>query len=326
MILIASSSLDSSTHEPVYRKLRASGESVVLYETDRVMSGEQRFVLKFADDGTPLIWCDGIDIRPGEVAAAWLWKVGSFRNADATTNVSKQLSMVNEMVLWNSSIWDLYSEDVWLNAPSRIAAADRKLSQLSVARSLGLAIPETVVSSTWDDLGDSSLCKEATSIIVKMLRGVIADQNEIRAMYTEVLTADRLQALQRVARPFPGLYQAFIQKAREWRVTLVGDQVFAVAIYTEESAKDDWRRHQLTSAVQFRNERIPDVIADQCRQFLSYFKLNFGAFDLIETSDGRFVFLECNPNGQYAWLEDELGIDVSGAIAAKLLDIARRRT
>lgn len=32
--------------------------------------------------------------------------------------------------------------------------------------------------------------------------------------------------------------------------------------------------------------------------YMRHFALNFGAFDFIETPQGDFVFLECNPNGQ----------------------------
>ncbi|GAA5764612.1 hypothetical protein [Streptosporangium roseum] len=48
--------------------------------------------------------------------------------------------------------------------------------------------------------------------------------------------------------------------------------------------------------------------------------LSFGAFDFGLTGDGIPVFLECNPNGQWGWLEDATGLPIAAAIAALLLE------
>lgn len=52
--------------------------------------------------------------------------------------------------------------------------------------------------------------------------------------------------------------------------------------------------------------------------------LKFGAFDFIETAPGEVIFLECNSNGQYGWLEETLGLPISHAIADELIKIARQ--
>jgi glutathione synthase/RimK-type ligase-like ATP-grasp enzyme len=108
-------------------------------------------------------------------------------------------------------------------------------------------------------------------------------------------------------------------------VTAVGEKVFSAAIYTDASAKDDWRRLQTTAAVQFRKETLPEGVDEHCVQYLGKMGLKFGAFDFIETPDGEVVFLECNPNGQYGWLEEELGLPISEAVTLELIKIARQR-
>ena len=57
------------------------------------------------------------------------------------------------------------------------------------------------------------------------------------------------------------------------------------------------------------------AIADKCTRFLQLMHLNFGAFDFIVTPSGEYVFLECNPNGQWLWVELETGMKISEAIA-----------
>jgi hypothetical protein len=36
---------------------------------------------------------------------------------------------------------------------------------------------------------------------------------------------------------------------------------------------------------------------------------------MILTPDGEFVFLELNPNGQWLWLEEELGLPLVASMA-----------
>jgi hypothetical protein len=58
---------------------------------------------------------------------------------------------------------------------------------------------------------------------------------------------------------------------------------------------------------------------------MDFFVLNYGAVDLIVTPDGRHVFLEVNPVGEFFWLERHPGLPVSDAIADVLLGLAPRR-
>jgi glutathione synthase/RimK-type ligase-like ATP-grasp enzyme len=46
--------------------------------------------------------------------------------------------------------------------------------------------------------------------------------------------------------------------------------------------------------------------------------LNFGCFDFIVTSNNDYIFLECNPNGQWLWIELETGYEISKIIAENL--------
>ena len=46
--------------------------------------------------------------------------------------------------------------------------------------------------------------------------------------------------------------------------------------------------------------------------------LTFGALDFILTPDDKYVFLEVNINGQWAYIESMLGLPISDAIAELL--------
>jgi glutathione synthase/RimK-type ligase-like ATP-grasp enzyme len=46
--------------------------------------------------------------------------------------------------------------------------------------------------------------------------------------------------------------------------------------------------------------------------------LRFGALDFLLTPDDEWVFLEINPNGQWAFIEQATGLPIAAAIADAL--------
>jgi len=322
-ILVCSSSFDEHTHGPVCVRLEAAGWDVVTFHVDRVLNGSESFSIAGIGESQPVVTYQGYSIAPDEIAAAWLWKVNNFAIPDAEENLSKQLTMVNEITQFNGSVWSLYPEDAWLSSPVSLALAEKKLVQLQVANRLGFTVPKTQISNSWDEVAEF---KDAVGgdLVVKMFRGVIADQNKVKAMYTTILNDARIDSLRRYTVAFPGIFQSYVAKSREWRVTVVGDEVFPAAIYASDEAKDDWRRLQQTAAVAFRRDPFPESVAELCRTYLKHFNLGIGSFDLVEDPSGRFTFLECNPNGQFGFLEELLDLPVSAAVASEIAAIARR--
>lgn len=323
-ILIAATSLDEHAFGPVRSELESQGYPVAVYQTDKVLEGNEQLYIKVSGDGELIMRYDDTPIAPDQIGAVWYRKVAAFRPSDNIDDKAKQLHINSEIQALHDTLWAVYPDELWLNSPQRMRNADRKLGQLLLAHELGFSIPHTIIGNSWDDI-DAELLAGNKQLVVKTIRGIISDRDIMKAMYTTVLDAERLQSLKDWTTPFPGIYQPFIGKLREWRVTAVGDTLFPAAIYTEEEARDDWRKHQLSSSVHFKNEDLPADIAERCFRFLGRLGLKFGAFDFIETPEGEMIFLECNPNGQYGWLEDELGLPISSAIAAELIKIANTR-
>ena len=54
--------------------------------------------------------------------------------------------------------------------------------------------------------------------------------------------------------------------------------------------------------------RLPREVENSCIDLVQRLGLEFGAIDLIVRPDGRYTFLEINPNGQWAWLEEMTGL------------------
>jgi hypothetical protein len=57
--------------------------------------------------------------------------------------------------------------------------------------------------------------------------------------------------------------------------------------------------------------------------YMDIMGLNFAAFDFALDYEGRWIFLECNPNGQWLWLEVLTGLPLVETIARHLALVDR---
>ena len=55
-------------------------------------------------------------------------------------------------------------------------------------------------------------------------------------------------------------------------------------------------------------------IQTKCRCLMQRLNLNYGAIDFVLDKQGNYVFLEINPNGQWAWIEHLTGLPISKEI------------
>lgn len=119
----------------------------------------------------------------------------------------------------------------------------------------------------------------------------------------------------------PVIYQELVPKRFDIRVTVVHQDLFAVAIDSQklEAAAIDWRRAD-TDTLEHYTHTLPSDVAEACLMLMKVLGLNYGAIDLVLTPDDKYLFLEINPNGQWVWMEDRLGLPISEAIATWLFN------
>ena len=111
-----------------------------------------------------------------------------------------------------------------------------------------------------------------------------------------------------------GVYQLHenLSKKIDYRITVVGDTVFAVKILIENNGViGDWRKEK--DNVKFVPIDLPISIAKMCSNLINELGLSFGAIDLIY-KDNEFYFIEVNPTGEWAWLVDSANQKIYEAI------------
>jgi glutathione synthase/RimK-type ligase-like ATP-grasp enzyme len=118
----------------------------------------------------------------------------------------------------------------------------------------------------------------------------------------------------------PTIFQAYVPKRLELRITVVGERVFPAEIHSQRThhTKHDWRRYDLDNTPHFPHD-LPREIQERCISLVKRLELCYGAIDMVLTPDGRYVFLEINPSGQYMWIEAQTGLPISAAIADLLI-------
>jgi glutathione synthase/RimK-type ligase-like ATP-grasp enzyme len=198
-----------------------------------------------------------------------------------------------------------------MNPPLATDRSKSKLSQLRTAGSEGLLIPRTHVGN--DIEGICRFIRECGGkAIAKSLTWFVGD--DARISYTKLVTTSEILAAPASTAYSPLIYQEYIQKKNELRITCVGSKVFAAEIDSQTSHKAtiDWRRDQFR--LKYRKVEIPRGLRRKILSVQSALGLKFGAYDFIVTPKDDYVFLEVNPTGNWLWLEDELGMPISEEI------------
>ncbi|HJQ33738.1 MAG TPA: MvdD family ATP-grasp ribosomal peptide maturase [Pyrinomonadaceae bacterium] len=207
-----------------------------------------------------------------------------------------------------------------------IRHAENKQLQLQVAREVGLEVPRTLTTN--DPAAVRAFAESCEGrVVTKMLSSfAVYEGGQELVVFTNPVKPEDLTDLSGL-KLCPMTFQEMVPKALELRVTVVGCRVMAASIDSQSSerAAHDWRRDGRRMIEDWRPYELPREVEEKLLRLMDYFVLNYGAVDIIVTPDGRHVFLEVNPVGEFFWLERYAGLPVSETIADVLLGRSRRR-
>ena len=317
MFLLLTNQRDITT-DFVVRELRRRGHEFFRLNTERLCNGKVSL-----SPGAQNAWTIEIGDRlldGSSVEAAIFRRPG-------TPEISESIGDMGErtysQIEWAALLRSIYMrlEGRWLNAPPKIAIAEDKPYQIQNAVRLGFDVPETLITN---DIGEAvEFVRVHQPVIGKPLKEALLEGEKERAIFTSRLSALDVADEQSLA-VAPVIFQREIPKRYDIRVTVVGTRVFATAIHSQEfvGTAVDWRRGSVPDLVHESIE-LPSTIADRCVKLVEHLGLRFGAIDLILGTDGRYWFLEINPNGQWAWIENRTGAPIASAIVDELEAIAR---
>lgn len=185
-----------------------------------------------------------------------------------------------------------------------------KFSELAIAREEGLSVPETICTND----------RDAVLAFTKRHPGKVLFREYSRGaplfplvFLKEDFGPGDLEHLPAA----PCVFQRYVEKAFEFRVVLVGEELFAVRIDSQasEAASIDWRVYD-NARVRWDRIDLPSEVGGALRRIAKRLDLAFGSFDLMQGRDGKCYFIELNRPGATYWLLPFVGLDISKEVAA----------
>lgn len=319
MILIVTNKVDPHA-DSVIGRLRDKGVSFVRFNTEDF---PQKIPLTWKTeedsiDGEILL-TGGHHTLLSQVRACWYRRPFPPNLSRNLISAQSREFAADEIEVFIKGLWIYLSDRFWINYPLILRQAESKINNLKIASDLGFFIPRTIVTNNPKEVLEF-IRKCNGNVINKVLgKGHVEYQRDYYFVYTHRVIGNDIDDLENV-KYTPTLFQEYVPKALEIRVTVVGSEVFSCEIHSQDSNKtlDDWRHYDFDN-VKHAIHRLPFSVNTLCLKMAETLNLKFATFDLILTPDNRYVFLEMNPNGQWLWIENLTRLPISQAIANLLI-------
>ncbi len=272
---------------------------------------------------------DGVEIEPEHVSAVWFrgwlreWRhegrslvtdpspVGARLQYDIRMHLTREGRKLSDFLM------SCFGDRPWLGSPNK--ASPNKPAVLRAAARAGLAVPSTLI--TTEKAALVAFVARHGAIISKPLAETIllTGGGATHLLYTSVVPSALIENL---PASFPAtLFQERLAKHYEIRVFYLDGECHAMAIFSQLDPQTavDFRRYNHARP----NRSVPyDLRAettDRIRTLMDGLGLDTGSIDLVRTTDGRDVFLEVNPVGQFGMVSRPCNYHLERRVAEHLL-------
>lgn len=334
MICILSQSFIEGTTEVVVDWLRAWGVPHVRINATDIAAAHEDTGAVYSinkESVSVRLKIDGAEIDPSDVKVVWFrrWAYAasatvprifaepSYRSDSnvffASNHLFKELQGVTKFLL------SILSSSKWLGDPKN--AAPNKLSVLKMASEAGLDIPDTLVTADVDEL--QRFIEKHGTVITKPITDVLLcgfDDREF-GTYTSVIDKQFLAENRRNA-DFPSLYQERLDKKYEIRTFYLDGECYSMAMFTQQkvATQADFRVYCYEDPNREVPYQLPVAVEAAIRKLMQELHLDTGSIDIVRTTDGRYVFLEVNPVGQFGMVSVPCNYHLERKVAKYLAD------
>lgn len=320
--LIITDELDGSV-ALVIENLRHRGIAPQLFQCERLFSSSVTISLTYDSDGELALLRDEESSEEIEISSCRriLRRRPSLPPASLYQHDDPAIaSFVLDQ--YRSAVNSLFTLDAqWMNR----AFADRQLDQnkllgARIAHSVGMQIIPTVLTDSPEEWRKYvEIFTRHGDIAVKPTSGWaarLADSDLVVSLFTKRLTRQQAYELADLVAYAPVLLQPYIEKAFELRITMVDGTPFACRIDSQatEVTSVDWRHYDF-ERTPHSPYKLSDDLTARLAAFMKNSNLLYAGIDMIVTKDGRPLFVEANPAGQFGWIEELTGLGISDAIA-----------
>jgi ATP-GRASP peptide maturase of grasp-with-spasm system len=331
MILILSQTAMEPTTEEVMDWLEALGARSVRLNGEDVDGGAAlRFRLDGADAALGVESAAGtVELPLAEVGAVWFrrWlherrhEMVSLLATPAAGDDKLHHELRRHLTLESRKLSDFlfsrFADLPWLSHPHRTSL--NKLDVLTRAARAGLDTPATLVTTEREEL--RRFCQAHGTVITKPIGEVdmFLDGERSHFLFTASLDLAAVDALPE--RFGASLFQEHVEKTYELRIFYLTGTCYAMAIFSQSDAQTqtDFRRYNRERPNRMVPFRLPPRTAERIRLLMDDLGLETGSVDLLQAQDGREVFLEVNPVGQFGMVSKPCNYHLERTVAELLI-------
>lgn len=308
MILVLTNSTDV-TADFLVSRLNREGVELLRFDTDSVVSSA---AVRFASDSCALNignrWYEAT-----EFSHVWYRRPEAL--CESRFNDSREGKyLLNE---WSEAFEGVLAhipKERWMNHPSANAQSSHKLEQLTTATKLGFQIPDTLVTQDECELREFAIRHQGRLIVKPLSRGYVEPLNDEPSslVYTNDVAIDQLGDLSDLS-TCPTLFQQKIAKQADVRITVVDGRCHSVKLFAQDgngTQRCDIRRDNMID-VRYERCSLPMSIVERIGRLMDFYRLRFAAIDMAISVANEWVFLEVNPNGQWAWMDICADMDIA---------------
>lgn len=318
LVVANSSTYEAAAFEEVSKILLERGASIQIYRQDKCLNGDYlTFEMQNNHPGY-FVTIGSNRYNINDFSTIWymhpflpkellLYEPIEFRHY-----ISTQFMKMREV------LWTVFQSKRWVNDPWKTYRLENKIYQSYLASEAGLKMPDTIIGSNPEEIRRFYVEHSRKIVVKNFATSPIPD----RVVMTNLVTEEDYLALDS-AKIAPAIYQEYVDKLYELRITVVGNKIFVTNIYSQEDSQTaiDWRSKPLLNDFQVRMEpgEVPTEIKEKILHFMSISGLQYGCIDMIRTPDDRYIFLEINPAGQWYFVQVKTKVQIANAIAELLL-------
>lgn len=317
MILILTSSSDLSSFH-VFDWLNVLGENYMIIN-DLTLVKLESIELNNKEDLSYILAVDGECIHSENITSYWYRRyelnVYPIRNQDYLSPKAyhhlcyekKAIQDFLNIVLKNKK-----------HVNSFITQDINKLHCLSIAKDVGLRIPNTIVTTNKSQIQDFE--KQyilSTKVIQEAL--MFNESRHFYYCYNNIIEPEVIKLLPRTF--FPSLVQQYVEKKIELRIFYINKRCYSMAIFSQENdqTKVDFRRYDFLNPNRNVTFKLPKQIEKKIIKFMKIANLNSGSIDMVLTPKNEYVFLEVNPIGQFGFVSSSCNYHLEKEIAENLI-------
>lgn len=319
----------SDVHDPevdsVESILISEKANIFRFDTTRFARGE--ITITFKSDGTAILKDKNQAVALSDISSVWFTR--PFAPQPPIEDPERHSFAKQEMINLMEHLYFLIPNAFWLNKPEVVFRVEKKLFQLLAAQKAGIAVPETCISNEPSEIrtfvsrfNDKVLYKTLQFAYFLISYDKKSKQETIDAIPASIIEPEHLTKINSI-RYTGGIFQPYLDKEYELRVTVVNGQFFTAKIdsqnNTDTLGKVDFRRGEISKETLTPYE-LPESEKAKILKLMKDLDISYGAFDFVKEKSGKYIFLEVNTAGSFHWIEKITNQPISRAIAETLLN------